>query len=120
MATKFDGEVLYVSPEEIIARRQAELIESQKGGEIDAEEVLDGLREIQRSATGEYREVKGYEVAEGVQGPVLGRVLVYIDEAPDDPQDGSGHYETYTKTDHGEPYHPTPSRRGLTGEVVSK
>lgn len=42
-----------------------------------------------------------------VLGPEFGDRAVWVDENPDDREDGSGHFEVYDPERHGEPYNPT-------------
>jgi hypothetical protein len=118
MADEIDTlDVVYITPEKIAREARVEAVHSITN---DPEALLARLDEIDRNAAGKFIQVLGYEVVENIQRPVYGDTLVYIDDAPDDPQDGSGHYEVYDAEKHGEPYHPIPSRRGFETIAIDK
>jgi len=61
---------------------------------------------------GEYREVTGEDVVDGPQGttviaPKYGRLVQWVDDAPNDNEDGAGHFEIFG----GDEAEYTPSRR---------
>lgn len=113
-------QVVWVSPETLQREARERVVKAHRG---DADALIRKLDEVAETP-GEYRVVKKGEVVDGVagQGVENGVVqvaleenrVVWVDDAPDDPQDPAGHFETYAESRHGESYHPTPSRRGST------
>jgi hypothetical protein len=70
----------------------------------------DCYRIVERSV--EKTEVAGQEVA--VEVAEHGDRVVWIDDAPGNIEDGSGHWEVYAKTHHGDEYNRTmPNPDGL-------
>jgi hypothetical protein len=98
--------VVWHAPETL---NQTELAERLAGAETP-EEALEILNT--RPTVGEFRVVEEalapQEGPEGttVLGPKYGDLVVWVDEAPDDKEDGSGHFETYDADKHGEEYAP--------------
>jgi hypothetical protein len=86
--------VVWLAPEtlhqEDLAERLAEVDDP-----ADALAILN-----ERPTEGEYREYLGDELGDGPDGttvmvPIYGDLLVWVDEAPDDEEDGTGHFVRY-------------------------
>ena len=81
---------------------------------IDASKVVWLPPELLDRAQGEFREVQEPEIVGAVDGvhpgasvPSYGAHVQWVDDAPDDPEDGSGHFEVYD----GSPDDYTPTRK---------
>lgn len=98
--------IVYEAPETLNRAEIAERLAAAKTAE-EAEAIL-----AERPTVGEYRVVEeALAPVEGPQGttvlgPRLGERAVWVDEAPGDDEDGSGHFEVYDAGRHGEPYRP--------------
>lgn len=105
----YDGPVAFRSPEDLAAAARAEFLRTTK--ETDPNKLIDEIESLTaRYQAGEYVAVTGEETKDGVTSATFGRKLVWVDDAPDDPEDGKGHFETYSKTAHGETYRPRIAR----------
>jgi hypothetical protein len=106
-ARKIDpSKVVYEAPETL---NQAELGERLAAASTP-EEALAILAD--RPVRGEYRVLESEaEVVAGPQGttvlaPVQGELAVWVDDTPEDREDGAGHFEVYDPERHGEDYNP--------------
>lgn len=96
MARRLDqASVVWLAPETLHQENLAERLADVD----DPDEVLAILNE--RPTQGQYREYLGEELGDGPDGttvkvPVYGDLVVWVDEAPDDKEDGEGHFERYS------------------------
>lgn len=81
---------------------------------IDASKVVWLPPELLDRAQGEFREALEPKIVGAVEGVTPGVSVAqygdhvqWVDDAPDDPEDGTGHFEVYG----GEPADYTPSRK---------
>jgi hypothetical protein len=107
MAERVDPErVAWHAPETLNQRDLAERLADADSPE-DALEILNS-----RSAVGEYRIIEDpaarVDGPEGTTalGPKWGKRAVWVDEHPEDNEDGSGRFEVYSAKDHGDTYKP--------------
>lgn len=89
------GTVVWFAPESVGQQALAERLAVAS----DPDEVREILNS--RPTTGQYRELLGDELVDGpegttVKGPVYGDLVVWVDDAPDDDEDGAGHFERYS------------------------
>ena len=90
--------VVWHAPETIFATLP-EVAERMSEQLAAAEGVEETLR-IAHQASGEFREYLGEEEVEGRIVPKYGSDrLVWVNDSPDDAEDGSGHYEVYSGPD---------------------
>lgn len=88
-------DVVWLAPETLAREALAEELAQTD----DVDEILELLRDA--PTTGQYRELEGSEVVDGPGGttviaPIYGDLVVWVDEAPSDSEDGSGHFERYS------------------------
>jgi hypothetical protein len=60
--------------------------------------------EALNKANGEFRLLEGTELVEGAERPVYGERVFWVNDAPGDVEDPTGHFEVYTGED--EDYQP--------------
>lgn len=114
--------IVWIAPEVVASARRAQTVKRHDG---DADALIEKLEAVERDATGEYRRIRDFDngddsslgSATRIEGGAAieeheDDLYVWIDDAPDNPDDGSGHFEVYDSAEHGEPYAPIPSRRG--------
>ncbi len=111
-----DPVIAFVSGESLIRERRA--AEIRDNPELSGEELIARLDQIEREAQhGEYREVTGHKHDPANEfddfGSPDGDRFVWIDDAPDEQENPSGHFEAYDSEKHGG-YHPIPSLREQT------
>lgn len=100
------SKVAWHAPETL---NQNELAE-QLAGVSSPDEALEILNA--RPTVGEFRVLEEESAVQpgpdgtSVLGPVWGDRAVWVDEAPDDREDGAGHFEVYESSKHGETYSP--------------
>lgn len=88
MGRRVEGTV-WLPPDEVRDRDLREALN--RGATKKAQDILG------TPPRGEYREWKGTEERrDGLSYPVLGDLCVWVDEAPGDARDGSGHFEVYS------------------------
>ena len=97
-------EIAFVSAETLMVERRRALVAANP--DASGADLVAAIERVEAEARhGEYRDV------------ATGERHVWIDDAPDDPQDGSGHFELY---DGSGVYHPTPSLSGRAPIVIEK